>query len=157
MVERTRLQNLLLIFRAFFLGEFFSRKVTPEITSEIIFKRRKNTLNSNTKSYSEINCLPDPNHEETVPFQKQTLAQQTPLIIQTPHLDLPEPDSTNLTQNSSKLQPSLPVQSTKTPNSTSCFLSRSKNLSLTISNCCKTQSFLNLGISPNTFRLCQQD
>ena len=103
MVERTRLQNLLLIFRAFFLGEFFSRKVTPEITSEVIFKRRKNTLNSNTKSYSEINCLPDPNHEETVPFQKPTLAQQTPLIIQTPHLDLPEQDSTNLTQNSSKL------------------------------------------------------
>ena len=59
-----------------FLEHFFRaicsrEKSPPKITSEVIFKRIKDTKSntkSNTKSYSEINCLPDPNHEETVPF-----------------------------------------------------------------------------------------
>ena len=51
---------------------------------------------AHTPSYSEINCLPEPNHEETVPFQKPTLGYQTLLQIHILHLDAPEPKSTNL-------------------------------------------------------------
>ena len=51
--------------------------------------------NSHISSYSEINSLFNPNHEETVSFHKTTLQYETLFLLPFLHLDPPEPNSIN--------------------------------------------------------------
>ena len=56
-----------------------------------------------TPPYSTYH-LSNLNNEETVPFQKPTLEQQRSVLLEIFHLDSIEPNSTNLTQNPTKLK-----------------------------------------------------
>ena len=59
---------------------FLLATITTGFGSALIwFQLQSNTLNSHTPTYSEINCLSDPNHEKNV-YRISVLCYQTPFL-----------------------------------------------------------------------------